>query len=524
MNITASTLSLLQSKKEKYFVVTLLNNYVLANKALDTGRHFCLLPSSVSLSTDSFLIDGTPVYGCILEDIVIEDAIDVFKKTTNNISVSFSFINNFGDMFLDPSKLNNLVGRIDYYVKGMRVDQLIKRVVGRATINHAANGTDVLLCQISDESPTKEISYPLDNKKLDYIDFPSVPLNVRGKYPRHLTLNQVDYPILCPAINNGTSFYVCDNDLVQAPSEVTTAQGQIIPKSSWRVTRERVENSIDVTSQDSRVTVITVNSQLDLTLPYILVSGVVGLYTNYNPILFLLDTYGKYRINPFTKILMAGEEFDQSLQIQNSESVLKIASDRIVPQTSYMMTSRKGELVLLPIYGKQTSHHLSIGNGLFGRTATAPEISDLDYIANSVEISYRRNPFSVFTSDSSEQIYIVSRDRNSSGTLQNKLKQSYDKYGHRPLQVPAPDIYHTSGNPNDVPPQIRRLAVNLLEISHCQYKMYEYLCDIETCFTLDINDILYISDASENFNMQECRLVKRKESTGNLVLTFMVRI
>lgn len=506
---------------KKCILITLVNDPKVFREYLLLGKHPALAPNSITLATDAVTVSGVPFLPFLTGWPEVTDSIEPFQRTMSSSGGKFTVLPieyNFDLRNVNDNA--NVFGRIDYYVEGMTLDDVVSLTSGKFSSSWS-DDKSTIECNIEDSIPaTVAVLFPNNSKKIDKELFPKVQSNVDGKFARKVLLGEFQYPLLCPCIDNGTLFYVCDHELEQYPTEVQI-NGLPIEKTRWQIEVIKTDTPLDPRIDPEIITVIRIDRPIELAVPYITCSNGIGIRTDDNPPIFLLEKYGNFKLSRKVRDTFKMPMFDMTIQVETSEDVLKLVQDRIIPQTNYLMAFKNSEIILEPIIGRQTNIQLKIGSGLIGRTNTGASITAEDIVYNAIDIQYRRNPEAYFDSDIALNKYYLDKD-NAPLELAEKLRKSYTRYGPRLLRLSAPDIINRETEEGVVPPQIKDLAYQTLQITHTRYKIYEYYVYNFPGFYLKLNDIVELTDPLENLSEAEARVIGKTPLPNCMKMSFMV--
>ncbi len=348
-------------------------------------------------------------------------------------------------------------------------------------------------------------------------------LTVAGRFKRAIVLGEVTYPVMCPQVDQGTLFYICDNTItpnlttdrfaVQINGDNVDANDS---RFGWQVVTQEIPSPITSSSQvNSTASLILFNNPLNLELPFVTCSGFHGLSATKSPVLTLLEDYGRYAISDGAKRKFRTQDFSLSVYSNAIDTVLAIVKDRLIPQTPFIFTFRQGRVELFELRGNETGLELGVGYGLYGRDSTADGRTSADTVWNALDTGYHRNVFTNGIVNTTQRSYLLDKNT-ATGDLKRLLEESESNYGRRYLKMDAPDVVVADG---EVPPILRTISADFLRLAAQQHRVFTYTAPHYPLLCVPENSIFRVSDPDTGLDRVKVRMVKRQISPLQLKVT-----
>jgi hypothetical protein len=518
------------------FLYTITFGYNLS-ATVSSGQHPATLSSSILIASG----DGVAVEGdggkeyffkpCLLSNPEVQYSFSPQGKSseTQEVEIVIGRDSGFPFRILDNLGTLSLSLRVDSHIIGTPLSSAIPLFWGQVTSASYDRATNELKLQAKDGEPFREVRFA-NTEPITRAEFPDIPVTSDGRFNRQVALGEINYPILCPQIDNGTRFYILDGKISPNPPahpfpfsvQVNGEdKSQNDSEYAWDIVEEIVPSPI-LTSLENRdiMSTIQFHKQIpNLELPFVTCSGFNGLSKDKQIILTLLD-YAQYPVSIGARQILQNLPFDMSF-FQNAQgNVLELVRDRLFPQTPYIMGFRNGEVVIFRMEGEDTGYKVGVGNGLIGRIDDE-EDTPIDQVYNAIEIRYFRNIYTQKEFEASRLSYILDSDRANSG-LQGVLKQSEAAYGRRYVQMEFADIVVNSQS--GPPPIIPYFAENYLRLACKQHKKMSYLCEGWLAYSLIENSILYLTDEDRGMVDQKVRVIGRKVAPTLCSITFQTEL
>ena len=483
----------------------------LIGQLLETDIHPASLPGSIRAATRQINVADThdreyAFWPTIVNLPDISFQIDPLRSEVSptQLTVQFSANAQFPHSLIEPGGTLTATMRIDLWIPGMKLEDIIRYFWGQVTASSFDRITQGISLTAQDGDPFREIKYPPGDIKLDIDEFTDIPLNVAGRFNRTIYLGPTNFPTLCPQVSDDT-FYVADQEIaphsiendnpfsVQVNGENVASDDQA---QGWEVEyRTPVSHILSALEVPGQMSLIKFKNALNLELPFITCSGFDdGFLSKDNPILILLRDYGKYHLSPESLQILKTLNFDLSVLNNVSDSILNIVKNRLLPQTPYMMGFRNGFLELFHLGGIQTSIELGLGYGLYDKLEETIGETDANQVYNAIKIGYHRNIHSQNELDLTLHAYLLDSQR-ATGSLKDLLLASEKRYDRRYLDLDFPDM---TSNGIDVPHMIPIIGELILRLSAFQHQVYTYRAPWFPGIMLDVNHIIYLNDALRN--------------------------
>lgn len=501
------------------FLVTLVFGHGLYS-ILRNNIHPATFPGAMRLCTGEnpyFEHNGQPYFfsPAILEHPEITHEIIPHQKRVSELSAktTISANANFPFEIFDSGGTLCILMRIDLALPGMDLSNVINLFIGQVTGAEFDRTSKKISLAGRDGDPIRAVRFPPGDIALGRDQFSQMPLNVAGRFRRTVALGSVTYPILCPQVDTGKLFYVCESTISphsntsKTPFTVTVNGENVSsgnPEFGWElVALENNAPTIGVGEPKGISTFLRFKKEIKLELPFVTCSGFSGLSPNKSPILTLLD-YAQYPVCAEAR----GQLEQQSLLISSlvnvNDSVLSIVNDRLIPQTPYFSGFLNGYFTLFDFAGIHTNLQLAPGNGLYGRALGNVSETRPEDIYNAIDIGYHRNIYSDDEVDVSQLVYMLD-ETNATGKLAEDLKQSTAIYGRRYIKVDFPDVPVEKGK---VPDIIKQIAHDFLALACKQRSLHTYDAPL-SAIKIPLNTKLYLTDPLVSITHKYVRVVSK---------------
>jgi hypothetical protein len=501
------------------FLVTLLFGHRLKDVLAD-GIHPAALPGALRLCTGTnphYTYHQKPLFfspSILSEPSLSHEIIPQERRfVTSEFSVDISSTARFPFQIFEEGGTLCIFMVVDLAHPNIDISESIRLFSGQVTSSSFDRKTDKISLTAEDGEPGRSVAFPPGNITLGRDQFPTMPISIDGTYTRKAVLGDVTYPILCPQVDEGSLFYICDSTITlhssASASPFTVFLNGEEHSNYTVVVKENNSPITDALNTRGVASFIQFSKKYDH-LPFVMCSGFTGMSPKKHPILTLLE-YGQYVISDEASSKLQEHPLLLSALVNNTAPVLDIVLDRLLPQTPYFGGFLAGEFQVFDLDGFPSGMHLYPGSGLYGLVSAAE--GDLGSVYNAIDIKYHRNIDSVTDFDATRKSYLLDVST-THGALQRELQHSEAIYGRRYITLNMPDIPVLE----DPPDIVQEIAHDFLMLSSRQRMIYTYDCPFFPALKLPLNlkfyaDGTYVRLLKKTYFRHKIQLTCSKENT-----------
>lgn len=522
MDLSSRFIQKLKNGARPNILITIWND-----RTLTKTTHPALLPGSIraciqpiEVAHRTLIIPFTPSLSVFPEITV---SIDPLGKVINpsTLSLSINRLSSFNpEIFLYGGGSLSSIVRADLHIDGMALSDLVPVFIGnisQSTYNKINNSVTI---SATDSQLIDNTTYPPGDITLDTSLFSKIPIAVSGRFKRRVILGEVTYPLICPQVDDGNTFYIADHPVSVRNDDTFYIGGPSGPITD-RFTVKRFpfpDGKISATGRKTDMSVIEFDKKQVLELPYVLINNITGLSGSKNPILTLLDDYSGYNVSDDARSKLSGTNFHLSVLTQGQDDTISYVTKRLLPQTQYMGGFRSGEFVIMDIEGEESGIHLSDTSGIYDYADSIVQETDESKVVNALDIGWQRNIFSETDFDTTRHRFLL--DKNTAvGKLAQYLELSEKFYGRRVQPMQFADISISS---NLTPDIIKTVAYKMLYNNYKQKKIYSFNVPFYPGLFIKENSIVTITFPKFSLSNAKMRLIQKTHRSYCMTLSFML--
>lgn len=408
--------------------------------------------------------------------------------------------------------------RIDKWTHGVTLDNAICLLAGRVDSPQESpfrNGRVRFTAVDGDPRNAREYPPGLITRE----SFPDAPLHVLDQDTITSILGRAPERIICKPISlDRRTWLYCSPPATVHPNRIE--KGGVVLRYGYRTVDLVTPNGIGYTAVVFDNPVDQYTEGIDDTVS---ASGGTGL-TSRNALAYLMDYAGlQWSSESKAELSRLDRDFPLSILVdQQTDSVLDLIRDRLIPQTPFTFTFRNGKGHLIRCGADVPEVPVGIGSNLITRLGEQGQDTSLESVFNAVEVRCGRDQYA--STAGPVALWRAYRDQHHGAPdVRSLCAKSERLYGRRFLAFDANDLA-VNLTENGVPvscPGGEYMADLLIRQHALPRRSHRYLASMHLGLSLELNWRVSLTDANENLSQKLCRVSEIMHGPVGMELSFV---